>query len=151
MDSTWGSTRGNNLLREASGGGRGGGETDRPSQIRRTSPEMNRVGSLYNDTSMSHSDQLLKKMLAATSAELKSKEQLDTDLHDTLATESRSNDTSGQVDTASQSASPESLSKQEDLNFTQQLSTECDRANQKHGSPDSLSRSADFVSRSGEQ
>lgn len=90
-------------------------------------------------------------MLAATSAELKSKEQLDTDLHDTLATESRSNDTSGQVDTASQSASPESLSKQEDLNFTQQLSTECDRANQKHGSPDGLSRSADFVSRSGEQ
>lgn len=56
MDSTWGSTRGNNLLSEASGGGGGKGETDRPSQIRRTSPEMNRVGSLYNDTSMSHSD-----------------------------------------------------------------------------------------------
>lgn len=149
MDSTWGSTRGNNLLSKASGGG-GGGETDRPPQIRRTSPEMNRAGSIYNDTAMSHSDQLLKKMLEATSAELKSKEKLDTDLHDALATESQSLDMSHQVNTASQSASPESLSKQEDLNFTQQLATECDRANQKHVSPDSLSRSADFVSRSDE-
>lgn len=95
MDSIWGFIRGNNLLSEVLGGGRGGGEIDRLLQIRRISLEMNRVGFLYNDIFMSYSDQLLKKMLAVIFVELKSKEQFDIDLYDTFVIEFRSNDTSG--------------------------------------------------------
>lgn len=94
MDSIWGFIRGNNLLSEVLGGGRGGGEIDRFLQIRRISLEMNRVGFLYNDIFMSYSDQLLKKMLAVIFVELKSKEQFDIDLYDTFVIEFRSNDTS---------------------------------------------------------
>ncbi|XP_062585320.1 protogenin-like [Saccostrea cucullata] len=62
-DSTWGSSRGNHYLGEASGG------ASKRSVGRDISPDTDVGDKLYSDTMMSQSDELLKKMMQATSAD----------------------------------------------------------------------------------
>ncbi|XP_061185116.1 protogenin-like [Saccostrea echinata] len=62
-DSTWGSSRGNSCLVEASGG------ASNRSNGHENSPDTDRGDNLYSDTMISQSDELLKKMMQATSAD----------------------------------------------------------------------------------
>ena len=155
-DSTWGSTRVNNLSGEASEGAVA--IRPPPPGGHNNSPEWNARGdNLYNDCGISHSDELLKKMLQATSAELNSDsvEPLSSGSQNTLTmnspnhaglsvVESPVRETASSLDQAGSSG--HHIEQGQVSSLEPEKSTE-----ERQGSMENLSRSADFVSRSVER
>nr|XP_022306507.1 protogenin-like [Crassostrea virginica] len=152
-DSTWGSTRVNNLSGEASEGAVA--IRPPPPGGHNNSPEWNARGdNLYNDCGISHSDELLKKMLQATSAEL-NVEPLSSGSQNTLTmnspnhaglsdVESPDRETASRLEQAGSSG--HHIEQGQVSSLEPEKSTE-----ERQGSMENLSRSADFVSRSVER